>query len=565
MVELTVDGLNCTISNDAISISFSETAKATSVVFRGRELMMNLSGATGDPDRTNSFYCDYHVNGKTKNLIPTRLEVIADTPELAHVAYVDDQSALQLSYHLMVRGDTPAVFGYVVAGTEADDLVINELRTVYRFDSTLFTTGYTARRQGLQPKAQYMAQFEKLQDETYRFPDACRYTNSYVYSKYDYAGYFADNDFWGQYGEGPDGRQWGAWFMPQDKSCYPSGPMKQELLVHYDSIILNYMTGAHFGTGDFDVPKGWRKLYGPWCMYFNSAEDAVADAAAFAACQRAAMPADWIDEPSLYSQHVGTVSGILSLRHDFAHADGWTVVMTSEKGDYFRQKAGRIYYTRADEQGMFEFTGVQPGTYWLYAYLNRTADAHEYFLGEATVEPDGQCVKGLIDVDNEVLPMEWQIGTYSRTTEPFVFSDQLRNYIWMGLTPTNLTYRIGGNDDWYYLQHDGGVWNIEFERPRTAPSVRAYRLTVCLAAATLKTMISGVADASLAIDFNGERVFDGHFENDRAAYRSSVTGGEAHTVELELSAEDMQDLNTISFTTPDYIMYDMIKLEALVD
>ena len=148
MVELTVDGLNCIIANDLLSISLSETAKATSVVYGARELMMNLSGATGDPDRTNSFYCDYHVNGKTKNLIPTRLAVIADTPELAHVAYIDDQSELQLAYHLMVRDGEPAVFGYVVAGTDVDDLVINEPRTVYRFDSTLFMTGYTARRPG---------------------------------------------------------------------------------------------------------------------------------------------------------------------------------------------------------------------------------------------------------------------------------------------------------------------------------------------------------------------------------------------------------------------------------
>lgn len=561
MVELQVEGKACTLSNNRLAVTFSEEGKAVSMVFDGRELMQNLSGAAGDPDRTNSFYCDYHVGGVTRNLVPTRLEVRSETPSCAHVAYVDDQSDLKLAYHLVMVDDVPAVYGYVVAACDVPGVTINELRTVYRFDSTVFTCGYTARRQGLQPHAEYMAQFEKLQDETFRFPDACKYTNSDVYSKYDYAGYFADNDMWGQYGYGLDGEGYGAWFIPLDKSCYPGGPLKQDLLVHYDSIILNYLTGAHFGTGDFDVPEGWQKLYGPWCLYVNRGRDVVADAQERVRTEHAALPVSWIDETDLYTGDYAQVTGSLALVNDFAHPEGWTVVATDEPGNYFRQKAGRIYYTTT-EQDAFTLERMQPGHYWIYAYLNKTSDATEYLVAEVDVAPQQELDLGVCTVENTVLPLIWQVGAYSRTTEPFVFSDQLRNYIWMGLTPKNLTYRVGTDDDWYYLQRDGGRWVITFDRPQVV--AQSYRLTVCLAAATLKTMISGVADAAFFIDLNGRQIIDAYFENDRAAYRSSVTGGEAHTIEVGIPFEAFADHNELAFRTPDYVMYDMIKLEAVV-
>lgn len=80
MVHLTVQGLRATLSNEELSISFDELGKSQSLTFHGVQLLNGLTGSDKDPDKTNSFYCDYHVNGKTRNIIPTRLEVIEDTP-----------------------------------------------------------------------------------------------------------------------------------------------------------------------------------------------------------------------------------------------------------------------------------------------------------------------------------------------------------------------------------------------------------------------------------------------------------------------------------------------------
>lgn len=561
MVSLSVNGLACEISNASLTLRMSQDGKATSLVVDGRELLCGLSGAEGDPDRDHSFYCDYHVNGKTRNLIPTRLDVIANTSELAHVAYVDDESDLKLAYHLVVSGDNPCVYGYVIASCDVPGVVINELRTVYRFDSSLFTCGYTAERQGIQPRAEYLSAAGKwLQDETYLLPDGGRYSNSNVYSKYDYAGYFAQNSVWGQYSGGRTDDEWGAWFIPMDKSCYPGGPLKQELLVHYDAIILNYLTGAHFGTGDFEVPCGWSKLYGPWCMYFNHGSDPVDDALARAASEVASMPVPWMNEGRLYSRDYASVSGSIALVHQVPRDAGWRVVATDQQGEYFRYKAGRIYY--CDTEGdSFKLEGMQPGTYWLYAKLNSTCHASEFCLGKVSVSAGEYLDMGEVSVTNAHRPLVWALGYATGTTEPFVFSDQLRNYVWMGLTPKNLTCRANTDDEWYYLQRAGGVWRVVFNQPE--PVSGRYLLTVCLAGTTAGAMVPGISDVGFEVSLNGRVVASERFENDRAAYRSSVTGGRPAKIEVALEAGDLLEENETSFTTDGYVMYDMVKLEVL--
>lgn len=563
MVTLKRSGLACVLENDCLSLAMSEEGKGISLVVDGRELMAGLSGAAGDPDRRHSFYCDYHIAGKTRNLVPTRLEVIEETPERVHIAYVDDQSDLKLAYHLVLADEERCIYGYVIASCDADNVVINELRTVYRFDSSIFTTGYTARREGLQPRAEYMAEKgEWLQDETYRLPDGCRYSNSDVYSKYDYAGTFAENRLWGQCSGGRSGDEWGAWFIPLDKSCYPGGPLKQELLVHYDSIILNYMTGAHFGTGDFAVPRGWKKLYGPWCVYFNHGADVIGDAYGFAARAESSLPLPWLEEPGLYTGNYGSIAGSLKPESELSEGERWIVVATDCAGEWFRQKAGRIYWTESVDGG-FRLDRMQPGTYCIYAHSSGGHDCHEYQLGTYEVMPGETCCAGELAVENRPHELVWALGCYTQTTVPFAFSDQPRNYIWMGLTPKNLEFRVGrdGDADWYYLQRSGGIWKIVFPKP--VQKAGRFLLTVCLAGTTAAAMSPGVSGVGFQAKLNGKSLLERHFENDRAAYRSSVTGGRPQILAAEIDAGALGEENELAFMTDGFVMYDMVKLEVL--
>lgn len=563
MVSFKRNGLACKLENDYLSLTMSDEGKGTSLVVDGRELMGKLSGAAGDPDRSHSFYCDYHVAGKTKNLVPTRLEIIEDTPQRVHVAYVDEQSDFKLTYHLVLVDGERCIYGYVIASCDVDNLVINELRTVYRFDSSIFTTGYMARREGLQPRAEYMAEKgERLQDETYRIPDGCRYSNSDVYSKYDYAGTFAENKIWGQYSGGRSDDEWGAWFIPLDKSCYPGGPLKQELLVHYDGIILNYMTGAHFGTGDFKVPKGWKKLYGPWCVYFNHGEDVIGDAYDFAAKAEARLPLPWLEESGLYTGNYGSLEGLLKPVSMLSEEERWTIVATDSAGEYFRQKAGRIYWAQSRD-GSFRIDKMQPGIYHLYVHIFGGTDCHEYKLGTYSVRPGEATDVGELRVENAASELIWSLGQYTQTTAPFAFSNQLRNYIWMGLTPKNLEFHMGKDcdADWYYLQRRGGIWKIVFNKP--IKKSKHYLLTVCLAGTTAAAMSPGESSVGFRVRLNGKTLAEEHFENDRAAYRSSVTGGRPAILSVEIDADYFDDENELSFMTDGFVMYDMVKLEVL--
>ncbi|MBP2644430.1 MAG: hypothetical protein H6Q67_2317, partial [Firmicutes bacterium] len=270
-VSLSIDELKAKLSNGLITVEFDENAMVTSLIKNNMELVTNLNGSERDPDRKHTFYVDYHAEGKFHNISVAKLDVIKNTPEEAHIQYVDNTGLLYVEYHIILKRGESGLYSYVVARNNLQkEFKLSEFRTVYRLNSKLFEYAYNSERIGKQPTCEYLSKFPKIQDETYELPDGELYTNGKVYSKYDYAGYYRDNPFWGQFGNG-----FGFWFIPVSTEYYPSGPLKQELLVHYDAIILNYMTGAHFGTGDFYVPPQWEKLYGPWYVYVNTGEDEV--------------------------------------------------------------------------------------------------------------------------------------------------------------------------------------------------------------------------------------------------------------------------------------------------
>lgn len=553
-MKLEVEGLRCKLQNKYLTIAFSESAKAESLIFNGTELLEYLDGAENDPDKKNSFYCDYHTEQGVCNMKPDTLKVIDDGEYVIHVAYMDTTSPLKLEYHIILEADDTAVYGYVVAENDNDNIMLDELRTVYRLDSKLFQVSYTNERQGIQPRAQYLAQNKRLQDETFWLEDGSKYSNSHVYSKYDYAGYFSANSFWGQYGE-----QYGAWFIPIDKSGYPSGPLKQELMVHYDGIILNYMTSEHFGSGKFEVPKKWKKMYGPWCMYFNSGKNKIEDADNRAEREIQKLPHRWIGvESEIYSRQLCCVSGTLTLKEAIKEPiDGWTIVLTDQQGDYYKQKSGRIYYSNTKSEGKFKIEKIQPGTYWMYVYVRGSSISDEFELGKFMIS--GNQDLGIICVENNMQSVIWKIGGYSKTTCPFRFSDQLRNYIWKELVPSRFRYCVGQEEEWYYLQNSNGSWEIEFLRP--LEYAKKYCLTICLAGATQKSMGENTG-VGFYIYLNNMLISRNQFENDKSAYRSSVTNGISHKVMIHIKEEQLKDLNVIRLETDGYIMYDMLKLEA---
>lgn len=547
-MELIVNGFACKIKNQLIEITFSSKVRATSLLYKGKEMI----DVKNSPKEGNSFYCDY-FDGQLHGVTPTELKVIENNNNWIHIAYIDDKTPVNLEYHLLVKNNDPAIYGYVIASTKDVGHEIGQFRTVYRVNRTLFPIAYNHERQGLQPSSKYLAKHEKLQDETFKLPDSGKYSNSNIYSKYDYSGYFKDNDFWGHYGE-----KYGFWFIPIDKSGYASGPLRQDLLVHYDGITLNCLSGSHYGVDSFNASPNWQKLYGPWCIYINDGNDKITDVKKRVAQEQAHFPNIWLSSKEKnYPKQVFTLTGNLQLNQEDKIYD-WMVVLTNEKGDYYNHNAGHIYYAETKKSNHFTMNHIQPDTYYMYAYIRHTGISEEFYLGSYKINKNLNLDKLIVDYKEK--PLIWKIGGYSKTTESFKFGDQLRNHIWKDLTPATLNYRIGSKDDWYYLQSNRGEWMIQFKKPKQ--TAKNYLLTVCLAGTSYQASSEQAGtDIKYTVKLNDTILNTYTFENDRSAYRSSVTGGRTQKLQMKISAEQLIDNNVIHFQTNGYVAYDMIKLE----
>lgn len=558
-VNLKVDGKRCEMSNGLISIVFKEDASVESLVKNGQELIKDLDGTSRDGNAKRTFYVDYHAEGKFRRLFVSRLDILENTEDTAHVAYIDTRGLLYIEYHILLKKGASGIYTYIVAGNNADsEFALSEFRTVYRFGNKILDHGCNTERIGLQPTHKYMEQFECLQDETYRLPDGEMYTNGDVYSKYDYAGYFRDNPAWGQFGHG-----FGFFVIPVSTEYYPTGPLKQELLVHYDGIVLNYFTGAHFGTGPFHVPVGWKKFYGPFFCYINAGENhgsLYADALAKAKEEQAKWPYEWVDHP-MYPRKRSTVTGRLRLS-DGRYCKNAAVILAAPGGNFERQKGDYIFYTQTDAHGYFTLEHVRPHTYTLYAYST------EENVTESLEIPDIQATLPELELGEIILPLSgcqklWQLGKATRTCEGFRYGGETRNYKWSTRTPANLTFTIGKDvesQDWYYAQVQPGQWNIQFYLDSPLHST-AY-LTVALAGASKRDMTQK-EEPYFSIFINGVLIKEMTMINDSSIYRSATRSGRYRKAVIPIDAAILQPgKNIISFCNENcMVMYDTVLLE----
>ena len=292
------------LANGRLRLTFGKDVNgdfsAISVVKNGQELAHNLHGVEPrDVDAKRSFYLD---SGAGRNhLVTDVVRIVKNTPDLAHFAVVDNR-ALHLEHHfVMLRGES-GVHPYVIVKS-APGANTGETRTMYRFDMSLLDWAYSGERMGKQPSyasLQAISEAGNMGDETWRLPDGT------VYQKYDYCPYYAETEMWGHFGHG-----FGVFFMPVSNESYAGGPLRQELAVHQDALILNYIGGGHFGGGGGATGRNGEKIHGPWFLYFNTGdtpEKIIADAKVVAASQKKKWPYAWMDEP-IYPVKRTTVTG----------------------------------------------------------------------------------------------------------------------------------------------------------------------------------------------------------------------------------------------------------------
>lgn len=553
---------NYILKNKTLELWMNHKGKADRLIYNGQDLIENLNGNIVDPDRHNSFYLDYHQDLQSKSPKYNKVEIREDTRNSKHIVWLDTQSDLYLEYHIIMNSEDSKLYSYVVARNNTNKTFkINELRTVYRLDSQLFPFSKTNARQGLQPSSNYTNKFQKLQDETYKMPDGERFSNSKLYSKYDYADYFSDNNFWGFFG-----KNIGFWCVPVSKDYYPSGPLKQELMVHYDGILLNYLNSAHFGTSDFTIKPGWKKMYGPWCIYLNKGNnysELFSDVDKFTKKELVKWPYSWVND-ELYPLKRIDVEGRIKKNNSYQ----LMVVLSQGSENFAKASAGYIYYAKTDENGFFTLGNVRPGKYKLTTYYCEGDILGEFVRSDIDIESNDNELVDLGNLTFEGMRDEkvlWQIGSASHTTESFKFSNQLRNTIWRDLVPANLHYFVGQSDDvedWYSIQSNRGKWRIHFDLKKN-PN-KKYYLKIALAGAS-KTRADyendrGHRDPRVDISLNGQMMCHEILLDDTSVYRNALKSGSYHLLKVELPIENLVKNNTVGIQTDGYLMYDTIEL-----
>lgn len=245
-------------------------------------------------------------------------------------------------------------------------------------------------------------------------PAECSLWTSGIYQgryedKYKYSAAFGDQRVWGWSSVGSGGKNVGLWNVLASAEYYNGGPLKQELMCHMGTTILNMINGGHFGMGsdgNFVTGETWAKVCGPYFIYCNNisktnaayASDTVAasqalynDAKAQALAEQGidtngqptnatgAWPYSWFFHASYASPaNRGKVTGKIVINDSFnpnaTAANLWVGIVqqpVTSTGEYDFQQWMKPYqfWVHTDADGNFTIPAAIAGTnYTLYAF-----------------------------------------------------------------------------------------------------------------------------------------------------------------------------------------------------
>jgi rhamnogalacturonan endolyase len=591
------------MSNGLLSITFGKDANgdfsATSVVKEGRELAHNLHGIEPrDKDARRTFYLD--SNAGNGHLVTDTVQVFRNSPELVHFAVIDHR-ALHLEQHFVMLKGESGVHPYVIIKS-APGASTGEMRTMYRFDRDILDFAWEAERTGQQPKYSFLQSISdpgNMGDETWRLPDGS------VYQKYDYCPYYAESPMWGHYGHG-----FGVFFIPVSLESYAGGPLRQELAVHQDALILNYVGGGHFGGGGSATGRTGEKIHGPWYLYFNTGatpEAIIADAKKTAEVEKAKWPYTWMDEP-LYPLDRTTVTGRLTLTHDRSTAYAYIILgqptnpprpafgrrgaspdggpgaggpgqaegarrrrsAPPAEGDagngplgrggppegvapvadrasiLYTQSGGYIFYVKADANGHFTFPAVRPGSYTLYAWQTQGPVTQSF--AQDNIEVKGSRLDlGELLWDAPYHPnLVFQVGNADRMAGEFKLGNAPRSNQLVSQIPNDLTFTIGQSKE-------SEDWYYAQPAPAAPKSgtwnIKFSMATVPAGNAYLTIPVAG-GPGDVAVLVNGHQVGRVFHNDDASVRRAANRSGVYARFEFTFPASQLQPgENTVSLRT----------------
>lgn len=528
-----VSGLVASMGNSKLNITFNSDASVHSIYKGSKNLLDHIKGG-------KSGYIDWDAgHGRFK---PSHLTLVEHTDKIVHIMYTEGGSTshLAIELHIIMLPEESSIYHYVkVSNPSSKTITLQEFRTVHRFCVTTMPHASNEVLTETPPTESVLEKSTKVQDATYRLK------NGTYYTKYDLASYIHDTPWFGVFGGG-----YGAWLISPSREYHVGGPLKQDLLVHQDALIANYLTSSHFGTPSLGAAHGWSKFFGPWLLYFNKGSDAevMADVAKQAKIEQGKWPYSWVNDKE-YPLKRGTLTGRVS-----GQLKAQVVLCSSTNEQFDLQTKGYSFNAKTDANGHFTIKNIRPGSYRLVAYPlaghGSENQPHKYITINEGTQDAGELKLP------EPTGILWSIGETDRKAEGYKLSDKHRNYCWLLEPPANLTFTIGKsklNTDWYYAQtHTGGVWSVRFTDTHDD---HTRTLRIALAAAS-----SGTPHLEVAI--NGHVVESLTYTNDAAIYRQAMQSGNFHSQVTTIPAnyivtgQNVLSLKAVSGT----FMYDAISL-----
>ena len=592
-VSLTLDGAPAVVGNFTKGASselvFSNGLLTFALTPSGAGMQMTqwrVAGSAANLAETSeeTWYQDWSggKNGAVAGVDTLRvLRVSADAVEVALADTLNP--ARRLEQHVIMTAGVRGVFTFTVMTVVGAGEALNEVRHNTRWDRCLLNAIYNHERgAGQTPTYAYLesAACAKVQDETWRVDGRnnaslpCPADNAgdalgdnppgAVFTKYEWALYHAENPFFGHFGvDAASGLRLGVWLTPlggvtnaTSAATYGVGPQHQDLAVHQDGLILNYMGANHYGLPAYPVPRGYTRFYGPF-LHHSTVGDASAPLGAFFAAA-AAVAAENIAlanvaHPAvvhaLYPAARATVTGRVAVSDGRPAGALWVALSTQRAADVFGLHEP-VRYVATDAAGAFAIPGVPPGEYTLYLQA-AAGSITDIFVRDAAVTVPGAPTPPTVDVGLVAwAPADagrttlFEIGQADRMGGEFALGREPRGWALPGRVPGDLVYTVGASraaEDWFYAQTQPGTWAVVFALP--ADQAGTAYLTVAASmtdgdspAVAVNGDAAGIAGAMPAGD-------------DSTLSRQAVRSGVPRCATLTFDAARLkQGNNTISFS-----------------
>ncbi|KAH8819826.1 polysaccharide lyase family 4, domain III-domain-containing protein [Xylogone sp. PMI_703] len=495
------------IGNDIWNITIGQTY-GTKLYYKGKDIIGEAVG----------HYVSY--NGGASNLNWTSVQVHSHTNDQLDVVF----SATEGDFHWVIQPHLAGAYQYFVNRALP---VLGEFRSLFRLDNTTFLNGKTDIKDGPLPPLSLIAEGTKVQDETWILPNG-----TYI-TKYDWAAFIRDQEYYGVYGPG-----YGSWYIYPGKDEYNGDQSKQELLVHRESssgdvVQLNMLHGTHFmasSSDAFEVGKTW----GPWLWYLN--DGSIRDVTSRAKEEDKAFPYKWFKDSSYQSR--GSVSGNLRLS-DGRPAANAAVFLGDNHPNETTADMGRFNYytTYANALGDFTFPNVRSGVYALQAWANGAPIGDvstTYLQNDIEVQKGRQTRLWGLKWNTQKRKSIWRIGDMDRKSLGFKFGGAPHQHALVTQCPANFTFVPGKTheSEWCYGQSALGTWTVDFnlnkfEIPKNSAAVISVSLAGYSNGVSSNILVNGATVGNLT---------SADIPSDPCMYRSATTSGEWHYFEFPVDS-----------------------------